>query len=169
MRETLKVLNRMVRDKVIEAYAIGGAVAAIYYVEPFDTAHLDIFVQFKGESGGLNVLAPIYDYLRGLGYEARGEFIYVEGFPVQFLPVYNPLTREAVERAQAINYSRVRTRVMRAEHLVAIMLQTGRTKDYLRIAMFLEHGAVNARSLRAVLRRHGLEGRWEENRYRFEP
>lgn len=169
MRETLKVLSRMARGGVTDAYAIGGAVAAIYYVEPFDTADPDIFVQSKGEGGGLDILAPIYEYLRGLGHEARGEFIYVEGLPVQFLPAYNPLTQEAVERAQEISYSRVRTRVMRAEHLVAIMVQTGRPKDYLRIAMFLEHGAVNARSLRAVLRRHGLERKWGENRYRFGP
>ena len=41
---------------------------------------------------------------------------------------------------------------MRPEHLVAIMLATGRPKDYLRISMFLEEGAVDMRSLKAVLR-----------------
>jgi hypothetical protein len=34
MEKTLRVLNRMVKDGVIEQYAIGGAVAAIFYVEP---------------------------------------------------------------------------------------------------------------------------------------
>ena len=32
MKETLKLINRMVKAGVIEAYAIGGAVAAIYYL-----------------------------------------------------------------------------------------------------------------------------------------
>ena len=32
MRETLKIVNQMVKDGVIEEYAIGGAVAAIYYL-----------------------------------------------------------------------------------------------------------------------------------------
>ena len=41
MKETLKVINQMVKDGVIEEYAIGGAVAAIYYLEPFDTADLE--------------------------------------------------------------------------------------------------------------------------------
>ncbi|MBA3442866.1 MAG: hypothetical protein H0T92_23730 [Pyrinomonadaceae bacterium] len=46
-------------------------------------------------------------------------------------------------------------------------LDTGRTKDYLRINMFLEAGAVNMRSLNAVLKRHGLAKKWKENEYRF--
>lgn len=169
MKETLKVLNRMVRAGVVEDYAIGGAVAAIYYLEPFDTADLDIFVQVNTSGGGLTSLAPIYEYLTGRGYEARGEFIYIEEMPVQFLPVFNALTEEALKRARAINFARVTARVMRPEHLVAIMLDTGRPKDYLRINMFLEQGAVNRRSLNAVLRRHGLKKKWEDNRHRFEP
>src|ERR1044071_1761975 len=138
MKETLKIINQMVKDGVIEGYAIGGAVAAIYYLEPVDTADLDIFVQVNAAGSNLMILAPIYDYLTGRGYEAKGEFIEIEGIPVQFLPVFSPLTEEAVEKAQTIKYARVTTRIMRPEHLVAIMLNTGRTKDYLRISMFLE-------------------------------
>jgi hypothetical protein len=167
MKETLKIINRMVKDGAIRKYAIGGAVAAIYYLEPFDTADLDVFVQVNAGGEGLAILAPIYDYLIGRGYEPKGEYIYIEGFPVQFLPVFNPLTEEAVEQAQTIKYSRVTTRIMRPEHLVAIMLDTGRLKDYLRIGMFLEQRAVNMRQLRAVLKKHGLTKTWEDNEYRF--
>ncbi len=167
MKETLKLLNRMVKDGVIRDYAIGGAVAAIYYLEPFDTADLDIFVQIDASESELMILAPIYEYLRKEGYRARGEFIYVEGLPVQFLPVFNPLTEEALAQANTITFARVTTRLMRAEHLVAIMLDTGRPKDYLRIAMFLAQKAVDIRSLKAVLRRFGLTQKWKENEYRF--
>jgi hypothetical protein len=169
VRETLKVLNQMVRDGVINAYAIGGAVAAIYYLEPFDTADLDIFVQVNTAGSDLMILTPIYEYLIKRGYKTRGESIYIEGMPVQFLPVFNPLIEEAVEKAQTIKYARVTTRVMRPEHLVAIMLDTRRPKDYLRISMFLEQGAVNKRSLNAVLRRHGLTKKWKDNEYKFKP
>ena len=169
MKETLKVINRMVKDAVIEAYAIGGAVAAIYYLEPFDTADLDVFVQVNTAESDLMILAPIYQYLIERGYEAKGEFVYIEGLPVRSLPVFNPLTEEAVEKAQTIKFSRVTTRVMRPEHLVAIMLDTGRPKDYLRIGMFLEQGAVDRRRLNAVLKRHGLMKKWKDNEYRFEP
>jgi len=169
MKETLKILNRMVKDGVINEYAIGGAVAAIYYLEPLDTVDLDIFVRVEIEGSALMILAPIYDYLIKRGYQAEGEYISIEGLPVQFLPVFNPLTEEAVAKAQPIKFARVTTRVMRPEHLVAIMLDTGRPKDYARIAMFLEQGAVNQRALKAVLRRHGLLKKWQENEYRFKP
>lgn len=171
MKETLKVLNRMVRAGVIGQYAIGGAVAAIYYLEPFDTLDLDIFVQLEVSApvSEFTILAPIYEFLSAHGYKAKGEFVSIEGMPVQFLPVFNPLTDEAVSKAKPIKYARVTTRIMRPEHLVAIMLATGRPKDYLRIAMFLEQGTVNQRSLKAVLRRHGLAEKWKENEYRFKP
>ena len=169
MRETLKIINQMVKDGVIEEYAIGGAVAAIYYLEPFDTADLDIFVQVHATGNDLAILAPIYEYLTEKGYKAKGEFIYIEGIPVQFLPVFNPLTEEAVEKAQTIKYAGIATRIMRPEHLVAIMLDTGRAKDYLRISMFLEAGAIKMRALNAVLQRHGLMKNWKDNEYRFKP
>jgi hypothetical protein len=169
MKEAIKVLNRMVKDGVIQEYAIGGAIAAIYYLEPFDTADLDVFVQVNATDSDLTILAPIYEYLIKRGYKAKGEFIHLEEIPVQFLPVYNPLTEEALKKAHTIKYARVTTRIMRAEHLLAIMLDTGRPKDYLRISMFLESGAVNLRSLQAVLRRHGLSKKWEDNEYKFRP
>src|SRR5436853_929873 len=100
MKETFKVINQMVKDGVIEEYAIGGAVAAIYYLEPFDTADLGIFFQVSAMGNDLTLLAPIYEYLTVRGYKAKGESIYIEGLPVQFLPVFNPLTEEGVERAQ---------------------------------------------------------------------
>jgi hypothetical protein len=169
MRETLKIMNRMIKDGVIEEYAIGGAVAAIYYLEPFDTADLDVFVQVNSAGSDLMILAPIYEYLTEHGHKPKGEFIYIEEIPVQFLPIFNPLTEEAVEKAQTIKYSKVATRIMLPEHLVAIMLETGRPKDYLRISMFLEQGAVNMRQLHAVLKRHGLKKKWKDNEYRFKP
>ncbi len=159
----------MVKDGVIREYAIGGAVAAIYYLEPFDTVDLDIFVQLETSSSGLAVLTPIYEYLARQGYKARDEFLFIEGLPIQFLPVFDPLTEEALAKAKTIKYDRVTTRIMRPEHLVAIMLATGRAKDYLRIAMFLEHGAVNMRSLKALLRRHSLTRKWNDKEHLFTP
>lgn len=167
MKETLKVLNRMLKRGVIEEYAIGGAIAAIYYLEPFETSDLDVFVQVNIEGSALMILAPIYEYLRKSGYTAQGEFVNIEGVPVQFLPSYSPLIDEAIKKAEPIKFDRVQTRVMRPEHLVAIMIATGRPKDYLRINMFLEQGAVKMSSLKPVLRRHNLLEKWETNAYRF--
>ncbi|PYS76543.1 MAG: hypothetical protein DMF66_14125 [Acidobacteria bacterium] len=159
MEKTLKVINRMEADGVIGRYAIGGAVAAIFYIEPFTTYDLDNLV----------VLTPIYEYLARKGYEAEGEAVNVEGWPVQFLPAYNPLVAEALKQAVEIKFKRTPTRVMSAEHLVAIMLQTGRTKDYARAAKFLEEDVVDVERLEDILSRHELSGKWREFSRRFKP
>jgi len=49
---------------------------------------------------------------------------------------------------------------MSPEHLVAIMLQTGRPKDYVRVARFLEADAFNREVLRQILERHELKKAW---------
>ena len=161
MEKTLRVINRMKADGVIEDYAIGGAVAAIFYVEPFDTADLDIFFAVKSSAHELTVLAPLYEYLAARGYAADKEYVQVAGWPVQFLPVYNALIAEAVREAMAIKFRRTPTRVMRAEHLAAIMLETGRPKDYARLSQFLETGVLDMNLLADVLARHDLSGKWQ--------
>ena len=151
----------MVKGGVIEQYAIGGAVAAIFYIEPINTNDLDIFFHVKDPTAGLDILAPLYEYLSDLGYKGQEEAIDIEDWPVQFLPVFNPLLEEAVEQAKEVLFQRTKTRVIRAEHLVAIMLQTGRLKDHARIAQFMEHRAVDEKGLATVLARHGLIKKWE--------
>ena len=100
-----------------------------YYTEPIDTQDVDIFVQVKEAASDLNILRPVYEYLRNHGYQAKAEHIYIEGFPVQFLPTFDPLTEEAVTQAQEFEPRALRTRIMRPKHLVALMLDTGRLKD----------------------------------------
>jgi hypothetical protein len=52
---------------------------------------------------------------------------------VQFLPVYNALTEEALAHAAQVMFGTTPTRVLSAEYLSAIMLQTGRPKDHARL------------------------------------
>jgi hypothetical protein len=152
----------MVKDGVIEQYAIGGAIAAIFYVEPINTNDLDIFFHVKDASAGMDILAPLYKYLSGLGYKGQGEAVDIEGWPVQFLPIFNPLVEEAVAQAKTVSFQRTKTRVMQAEHLVAIMVQTGRLKDHARIAQFMEHEVINGETLADILQRHGLLAKWKK-------
>ncbi len=169
MEKTLKVINRMKADGVIDDYAIGGAVAAIFYVEPFDTFDLDIFFAVKSPPHELAVLAPLYEYLATRGYTEDREYVQVEGWPVQFLPIYSPLIAEAVQAAMEIKFKRTPTRVMRAEHLAAIMLETGRPKDYARLSQFLEAGVLDAVALADVLARYGLSKKWQAFLRKYRP
>ncbi len=81
---------------------------------------------------------------------------------MQFLPAADALDREAITEAVRTEVEGVPTRVMKAEHLVAIALRTGRAKDYARIVQFIEQGAVNTNGLKAILDRHGLTQRWQQ-------
>jgi len=166
MEKTLKVLNKVVRAGLIDSYAIGGAVAAIYYIEPFDTADLDIFFKVTTRQSIVS-LAPVYDYLKQLGYLPKGEFVEIEGWPVQFLPAYNALTVEALAQARKIKFGHTGTRVMRAEHLAAIMLDTARPKDMARISMFIDQGAVDMDALLDILKRYRLMKKWKDYQRRF--
>jgi hypothetical protein len=168
MEKTLQVLNRMVNDGVIDDYAIGGAVAAVYYLEPIDTADLDVFIDVSISAKDLALLAPIYSYLGSLGFFPKGEHVFIEEMPVRFLPPFNPLIAEAIRNARAIVYGETPTRIMTAEHLAAIMLQTGRPKDFVRIGQFLDAGAVDRVVLDGILKRYQLDEKWEAKRARFE-
>ena len=167
MEKTIKVINRMKKEGVIESYAVGGAMGVIFYVEPFTTYDLDIFFTIRSEQSDLTILEPIYDYLRPLGYRPEGEAINIEGLPVQFLPVFNPLIDEAVEEANELRLNKTPVRVMRPEHLVAIMLATGRAKDFARIDQFLQNSAVDLDSLSDLLSRHKLKRKWREFERKF--
>jgi hypothetical protein len=150
-------------DEVIGSYAIGGAVAATFYLEPVATLDIDVFVSLQG--GGdrpLISLTPIYDYLLARGHKAEKEYIVIEGWPVQFLPPGNALVEEALAQAIETDVEGVRTRVMTAEHLTAIALQTGRAKDFARILQFIESGSIETDKLEAILKRHGLVAKWEQ-------
>jgi hypothetical protein len=67
MAETLSVLNKLVDDAVIDTYAIAGAVAAYYYIEPTLTEDLDVLIALdKTSTSGLLTLAPILSALRSI-------------------------------------------------------------------------------------------------------
>ncbi len=162
MEKTLEVLNELERDGLFVRYAIGGAMGATFYVEPFLTFDLDIFVVLPETPGGLLTLAPLYEALRARGYKEEGECVNIEGIPVQFLPAHNELLQEALAEARETLYGATRTRVFRPEHLAAIAVQTGRGKDRERVRVLEEQADLDHDYLAAVLQRHGLEGRWNQ-------
>jgi predicted nucleotidyltransferase len=162
MKKTLQVLNELEEEGIFERYAIGGAVAAIFYTEAVATYDLDIFVVLKQDSL-LVSLTPIYDALKDRGYVEESEFVMIEGVPVQFLPSFNPLTEEALENAKTTDYEGTDTRVLTAEHLLAIMLQTGRAKDRQRFQLFLDQGVeIDQDRLRDIAAKHNLSEKLDE-------
>ncbi len=162
VKRTIEVLNELQRDGVFSRYAIGGAMGAIFYTEPFVTFDLDVFVILSTSEAGLTSLARIYDALRTRGYsEQESECVMIEGIPVQFLPAYNSLVEEALDRTQETTYEDVPVRVLRSEYLIAIALQTGRSKDRERVRILREQAKLDTNLLADILKRHQLEEKWK--------
>ena len=170
MKAIFEVINQMQADGVISEYAIGGAVAATFYLEPASTLDVDIFVELKpAVDSMLLTLTPIYDYLTARGCKAAKETILIAGWPVQFLPPGGPLDEEALHSAVRTEVEGVPTRVITAEHLVAMALKTGRAKDCARIMAFVESGVLDISKLDQILKRHGLVAKWEQFAIKFIP
>lgn len=163
MKRVFQLLNQMVRDGAIPNYAVGGAIGAVFYVEPFATQDVDVFVMMEAEASGLVTSIPGWAYLNERGYnELRGEAIVVKDWPVQFIPVSNDLEEEAYLNAATLEFEGEPVRVVLAEHLVAIMLRTGRLKDRARVQMFLSQDAVDRDLLIDIVERHELGKEWSE-------
>ena len=164
MEQTLRILNELPGKKLVDAYAIGGAMAAFFYAEAVVTEDLDAFILLAQTSGRLVTMTPIYDFLKERGATERREHLVLAGTLIQIIPAYDALTEEAVRQAADRRVGVTPTRVMRAEHLIAIALKTGRAKDQARIALLLEGSEIDTASLTEILTRHGLLERW--NRFK---
>jgi len=104
----------------------------------------------------LDLLSPIYDFARDRGYRFEAEAIMIEDFPVQFIPAYNELVWEAVEQAVRVKYRNLEVRLVRAEYLIAISLQTGRPKDRERVLRLLGSDAIDRVMLTRILEKYKL-------------
>jgi len=155
MKKTLIALNDLKNKGIIDEYAIGGGMGAVFYIEPFLTYDLDVFI-LAGDEMDLQPLAALYQYLKKKGCRPKQEQIIIEGIPVQFLPAYNKLLKEAVREARKIKVQGTETRVMTVEHLLAIMLQTGRAKDRERFFKVLEEADIDRAKLSRILKRFDL-------------
>lgn len=120
MKATLEAINQMQANGVIGKYAIGDAVGATFYLEPSATLDIDIFVSIQKSPGrSLITIARIYHYLTARGYKTEGEYLVIEGWPVQFLPPGDALTEEALAQAVETEVEGIRMWVMTAEHRAA--------------------------------------------------
>ncbi len=154
LADVLRAANGLVAADLIEDWALGGALAAIYYVEPFTTYDADIF--FIPKDQGLTAGIPaIYAHLQAQGWQVEREHLLIRGFPVQFLAA-SGLTEEAVREAERLDYEGVPAKVFRAEHIVAIAASVGRAKDKARIEQLLQQADLDKSYLADVLQRHKL-------------
>lgn len=167
MEQTIATLNQMLADHIFASYAIGGGIAAIFYIEPVATFDLDVFVLLPDDTGGIVSLSSIYSWLEKHGYKPDKEQVTIEGVPVQFIPAYNDLVRDAIGKAVQKNYGNTLASVATLEYLMAIMLQTGRSKDRDRLMKFMAETDFDEKLLSAILEKHHLTDVFREFKRKY--
>lgn len=166
MRDIAKLLNELRGAGVIMDYAVFGAIAQMRYTEPVATLDVDVLVDLPSPER-LDSLAPLYAYCANKGYHPEGEAIKVGAWPVQFIPVFSPLTRAALAAAESARYDRIPLRVVSAKHLAVIALEIGRPKDHARIVSLLQSGSVGPGEIAKLAARHGFGEKWRWFKKRF--
>lgn len=77
----------------------------------------------------------------------------IDDMPIQFCPSYiSPLFNDAIRKARRITIKRIPSKVVRVEHLTALLLVSLRTKDKIRILELM--GLANNIRLRQNYRVH---------------
>jgi hypothetical protein len=159
LADTLRAINSMKAEGVVEEYAVAGAMAIVFWAEPVLTFDLHVLVLLPLPGGELVSLDGIYRWAESRGYAAEDEHIVIEGLPTQFVPSPSPLAREAIASAVDMDYQGVAVRVVRPEYLVALYLQpqarTAKRRE--RAALLMELPGLDRELVDEILGRYGLE------------
>jgi len=155
LADVLRAANELVSADFIKDYALGGALAAIYYTEPVTTYDADIM--FIASDKTLNAGIPaIYSHLQSKDWRVEREHLLLKDFPVQFLAA-SGLTEEAVRNANSIEYESIPAKVLKPEYIIAIAASVGRHKDFARIEQMLDQVKIDKALLDDILHRYNLK------------
>ncbi|MDI6736718.1 MAG: hypothetical protein QME42_11115 [bacterium] len=166
MEEAFKIINKMYQKGILKDYAIGGAVATIYYTEPFATRDIDIFF-IPTEKEKIILLTPFYDFLSKEGFKTYKEYIMIGNTPIQFIPTTTELEKEAVENAIKIKYRNIAVKILSPEYLIAIFVKVYRPKDRDKVIKLLDQAKIDKSFLLDILGRYGLDKKFDDFMERY--
>jgi hypothetical protein len=155
LADVLRAANDLVSAGLIKDYALGGALAAIYYTEPITTYDADIIFVASDKTLSAGIPA-IYSHLQSKGWRIQREHLLIGDFPVQFLAA-SGLTEEAVREGRLVQFEGVPAKVFRPEYIIAVAASVGRHKDFARIEQMLDQVKIDKALLDDILRRYNLQ------------
>lgn len=159
LADVYRAINALQAEGVVQSYAVGGGMAALFYAETTRTYDVDVFSVLE-QHGLLVDLSGIYNWARERGFEARDEYLVMHGVPVQILVAREGLATEAVETANVLDYDGVPVRVMKPEYLVALYVQTGGAKRVARALDLFAEETLDRATLQTLLQRFDLLDKW---------
>jgi hypothetical protein len=161
--DLFRLFSSLREQRVVEQYAVVGAIGALFYAEATPTFDLDVAVVVPQPPGSaLFTLDPLYRALSARGFEPAGPHVLIHGVPVQFLPGDRGLWREVVESARALDYDGVPVRVATPEHLVAMAFDAPEGRRMERAQALLRAPGFDRHTLAAILLRHGIPDRFAD-------
>ena len=166
MKEVAKLLNDLCAAGIILDYALFGAMAQMRYTESIATLDADVLITIPTEDT-LAVLRPIYAFCKKQGYAPEGEAIRVGTWPVQFIPVFDAMTKDAVAQADIADFEGTPFRVVKPDYLAVIALHTGRAKDFARILALIDSGSTTISEVKALAEKYQLHEAWKRFQERF--
>jgi hypothetical protein len=162
--KVLKVINKMIKDKIINDYSVVGGYALLYYAQPIPTYDVDIAIVVNSDKL-IYDMSNIYKYLSELGYSTKEEYVIIYGMPVQFIMAQkdsvldDAINNHKIERYKATNFN-----IISLEYVIVNMLYTGRNKDKLKLITALEDKEVfdkiDKNELRRILDKFNLTSKW---------
>lgn len=159
LADVFRELNALKDEGVVEDYALGGAVATLFYAEAVRTYDVDVFVLVPGQADDLVTMSEVYAWAKRRGYSLRDQHILIHGTPVQFLGMTAGLEADAIRKAREFDYEGVTVRVMPPVHLAALYVLAGGAARRTRAAMLLDAGVATEGEIETLLRHHG---RWDD-------
>jgi hypothetical protein len=162
LAEVFRTLNDMTSEEVVTDYAIGGAMAALFYTEVTRTYHVDVLALIPSQTDPIIRMTEFYAWARKHAFNPDRAHILIHSVPVWFLSSNDGVEFEAVQQARTFDYQGVPVRVIRPEHLVVLYVLAGGVGRRERTSLLLEAGAVDRQKLREVLERHQLTAQWRE-------
>lgn len=163
MEDVFSALNKLVEAGLIETYALGGGVGAAFYVEATQTETLDVLL--PRHVGGIY---PIRTALLSLGAIAEeGASVRLGFWLVRLVQAQEPPIVEAIQAAIPVEFNGIRTRVLSAEYLCALALQSNRIVDQMQVCMFFEENKVDRARLRALAERYGFRDTLQQLELQF--
>lgn len=159
----IRVLNSLIKDKIIEDYSIGGATALMHYSIPMLTEDVDVFISLKNQELLIN-FEPLYKYLKNK-YNAKidKEYIIINEIPIQFLlPQKDSLTDEAFNNSNIIDIERNEVKIFQFEYLIAIMIQLNKPKYRARLFQVIQENKYDKIKLNKILSKYNLLDKWKQ-------
>ena len=167
MKATLEKLAELQKMGLYSKYTIGGGIAHFYYIEAGTTYDLDVMITLNVGTSGLVSLSPLYEWAKRCGYEVSQEHIIIDGIPVQFLLAYNPIVPEAIEHADEVELFGVKTYIMKPEYLMALMLDTMRSKDRERLMKFVSQVKYSTGLFESLLSKFNLVEKFRDFKAKY--